>query len=350
MSLLWSDSNTKLSTILQNPSPTYQINFFGSARNRGIQRHDKCISRTVKNHFIKGSSLFILLEKKVKASMTVEAAVVLPLFLFFFLNLGSVVEMIRFHGNMQLALWDVGNELAICAYVEESKKTAADKEVTVAEGAGEESSGEVAEAEREEAAWWWKLGEIAFTQSYVKNRLLQSLGELYVDNSPVVYGSDGLSLWESDVVNANGEIEMIVTYGVKAPFGLVAFRETRMANHYFAHGWNGYEIPVGSRIVYVAQNGVVYHLSEECTYLKLTVRKIGREELQMERNQSGARYVPCEKCAKEDIPEEVYITKEGDCYHYIQECSGLKRTVLQMWLEEVEDLRLCSRCGKSGKK
>jgi len=47
------------------------------------------------------------------ASMTMEAAVVLPLFFFFFLDLTSSIEMIRLHGNFQMALWDVGNTISV---------------------------------------------------------------------------------------------------------------------------------------------------------------------------------------------------------------------------------------------
>ena len=46
--------------------------------------------------------------------MTIEAAVVLPCFLFFFINLSSSLEMIRLHGNLEYALHNAGNE--VCLY------------------------------------------------------------------------------------------------------------------------------------------------------------------------------------------------------------------------------------------
>ena len=52
--------------------------------------------------------------------MTVEASIVLPLILFFFMNLASSIEMIRLHGNLQLALWETGNELIVYGYALDS--------------------------------------------------------------------------------------------------------------------------------------------------------------------------------------------------------------------------------------
>ena len=51
------------------------------------------------------------LSRIVHGSMTVEAAVVLPLFFIFFINLSGAIEMIRLHGNISMALWDTGSDL-----------------------------------------------------------------------------------------------------------------------------------------------------------------------------------------------------------------------------------------------
>ena len=57
-------------------------------------------------NFIKRISLLILPRTPVKASMTVETALVLPLFCFFMIHMGSAIEMMRLHGNLEVALWD----------------------------------------------------------------------------------------------------------------------------------------------------------------------------------------------------------------------------------------------------
>ena len=85
----------------KKPSPTCQNNFSDSARNPKSSR-EGCQGRPfVLFHPIKGISLFTFFFKPLHAGMTIEASIVLPLFLFFFLNLGCAIEMIRLHGNLQ---------------------------------------------------------------------------------------------------------------------------------------------------------------------------------------------------------------------------------------------------------
>ena len=53
-----------------------------------------------------------------RGSMTVEAAVVVPLLILFVLHLGSCMEMLRLHGKLEYALWQTGRELAVYGAVE----------------------------------------------------------------------------------------------------------------------------------------------------------------------------------------------------------------------------------------
>ena len=78
MSLLWRNKkNKKLLTILYRPSPKRIM--FCSSLARGIQ----LLLFKIRDS-IKGTSLLIFLKKNMKAGMTVEAYLVLPMFLFFF--------------------------------------------------------------------------------------------------------------------------------------------------------------------------------------------------------------------------------------------------------------------------
>ena len=51
-----------------------------------------------------------------RASMTVEACLVLPLFLFAFLNIISIVEIYRLQGNMSAAMHDTARQMAVYGY------------------------------------------------------------------------------------------------------------------------------------------------------------------------------------------------------------------------------------------
>lgn len=273
---------------------------------------------------IEETSLFAFFGKKAAAGMTVEAAIVLPLFMFFFLNMSSAIEMIRLHGKLQLALWNVGNRLAVygCAL----------------EG-GEQPDGQ----------GWRELADIAFSYTYVKNETVNYVGQEYLEESPLTYGTDGLQFWESDIFTQDDSMELIVTYSVSPLGEMVGFKPFRMANRYCSHIWNGYRLPGAEddekeEVVYVAENGEVYHQDRDCTHLVLSVQQVTMQEALLRRNMQGARYGECEKCAQGRLQAQVYITNEGNRYHYDKSCPGLKRTVFTISKERAEKYKPCKRC------
>lgn len=101
------------------------------------------------------------------------------------------------------------------------------------------------------------------------------------------------------------------------------------------------------RIVYITEEKVVYHLSLSCPSLNLVITSCAIGDVPMKRNRGGGKYYPCERCAKGKKPETVFISKDGDRYHYRKDCSGLKRTITEISLREASKTRrACKRCGK----
>ncbi len=319
------------------PSPTNQNNFLDLARNPEISMDGSKCCLSVTGCFVEGISLFIFLcrknvnktSRKLSAGMTVEASILLPLFIFFFLNMGCAIEMIRFHGNLQLALWQVGSEMSLYGYVLDS--------------------GEMP-VEEQKDSWWKELAGMVFSSTYIKWRLIDHLGSDYIDQSPLTNGGDSLHLWESEIFGSGDEIDIVVTYSVSPWSRFIGFSPFRMANRYYSHIWNGYQLPAvmeeETRTVYLTEHGTVYHVRQDCTYLKFSIRQIDAKELGWVRNRYGRQYEPCAKCAKGVCPVEVYITEVGNCYHYSIGCSSLKRTIYAVPLKEAVNYRPCSRCGK----
>ena len=174
-----------------------------------------------------------------------------------------------------------------------------------------------------------------------------------IESDDIVGGMAGLvpvMTKESDLVKIK------VTYFIKSGgfFGLS--RNVRITDSVYIRPWLG-DSPGGnkkdsdnqqSKIVYVAENGVVYHQSESCSYLKLSIRQCRQEDIQALRNKYGAKYVQCERCGKHAAGNEtVYITDTGRAWHTDRTCSGLKRKLQTMTQDEAEEkgLRSCSRCG-----
>lgn len=103
-------------------------------------------------------------------------------------------------------------------------------------------------------------------------------------------------------------------------------------------------------VVYITDNGTVYHEDIACTYLKLGIQEVSYARVGQLRNRSGAIYKRCERCMKEQQPlqsDKLYITPYGDKYHKVKTCQGLKRSIREVPKSQIGDLPPCSKCGKT---
>ena len=258
---------------------------------------------------------------KAKAGMTVEASLLLPLFLFAMLTLSESMELIRLHSNLQTALWNTGRKLSLYGCFL--------------------SDGEEGEVSKE-------AKDLSVSYLYVKNDICSFLGEDYLENSPLAYGVSGLQFAESEIFTENGCMELNLTYKVLPGNTFFPVSSFRMANRYYSHLWTGYDLEKGSgeiiSYVYVTEYGEVYHKDRNCTHISLAIKQAPSMRIDMERNMYGCRYTECEKCKKGGESGILYITDEGDRYHYDRECPGLKRTVFVIPESEASIYRPCSRC------
>ena len=102
----------------------------------------------------------------------------------------------------------------------------------------------------------------------------------------------------------------------------------------------------GNILVFVTENGKVYHNDKACSHIKLSIKAVQYSEVKNLRNADGGKYYRCERCIKGEPHGQVFITKEGRRIHSHKRCSGIKRTVRGMPLKEAKALgyRPCERC------
>lgn len=118
------------------------------------------------------------------------------------------------------------------------------------------------------------------------------------------------------------------------------------------HAWTGaeYQGETGSgkqyeEMVFVTENGSVYHTSSACTHLSLKIYRKTYEEALAMKNAGGGKYRPCEKCtASGNTGGTVYVTEWGNAYHSSRGCSGLKRSVRLVKKSEVRGMPCCEKC------
>lgn len=287
------------------------------------------ITKKIRKNSIKGISAHA--SQRLSGSMTVEASLVLPLFILFFLQVGSIMEMMRFHGKMEVALWEVGRETNLYATAITSGLAAKQGQVATNE------AGQLRE----------KLGNLVLAYTYVKGRVENYLGKEYLSSAPVKDGPNGLQYVGSEILKENDQVELVVTYLAYPKWFLEKYFPFAMENHYVGRLWTGYEIPKERETgYYLAENMEVFHRDRDCTHLFLRARRVKWESMLLSLNAKGKSYRACKKCVEGEQLDFVWIAPEGDCFHARENCPGLKRTVREVSMEEALHYRPCTRCGK----
>ncbi len=137
---------------------------------------------------------------------------------------------------------------------------------------------------------------------------------------------------------------------VESPFSLMAMPEGKMVVQCVIKPWTGYDVTGGRGrkeeevIVYMTEHGEVYHKSPNCTHLALSIKAASFSQMKAERNWSGGRYTACEYCGKQGFATIVYLTEQGNRYHFSLGCQGLKRTVRGVYLSQIPGVPACSKC------
>ncbi len=250
-----------------------------------------------------------------RAGMTVEASIALPLFVFFILTMGSVMEMIRLHGCLERAMWNAGRRMAIYGCLQE--------ETDLVTG--------------------------ILSDMWLQNEIQEVLEEDFFPGT--VFGKDDLHLRViRDVITVPEDcIRFRVNCTLNASIGLLTLPAMEIKCEYYGHLWNGYNLSNRREqdkedFVYITPNGTVYHETPGCSYLKPAVVEVDAELVHMRRNEKGEKYRLCELCAGKRMPDKVYITLEGEAIHFDRTCHGIKRTVQAVSRDCVPDRLPCHRC------
>lgn len=154
----------------------------------------------------------------------------------------------------------------------------------------------------------------------------------------------------SEENNAEIDLEKHYEVSIKVPLlSLFSFEASQRVNTRAFTGISELSDSVEDPIVYITSHGSVYHKSICCSYIKINVHKIGVNEIDTARSRSGAKYRPCEKCAKRFEPDcyygDLYVSDYGNRYHVDGHCKAIARSAISVRLSQVENLRPCSKCG-----
>lgn len=258
--------------------------------------------------------------------MTVEASLILPIFMMLLMNLLSMIEVYRIHSSVAMSLWEEGRNVAKYLYLKE---------------AGEEAFDVLGEMSSE------RLGAI-WTSLSARRQIIKDLENYPIWEKIVKSGENGFFV--AGEIEESGIVQIDCSYRIHPLFASLTPVSKELENHYYGHAWIGYVLDGGKTDeeeiwVYITETGTVYHKNRGCSYLNPSIRSVSAGEVGKLRNRSGAIYYECPLC--DDLPavSNCYITDYGTDYHRSITCSGLKRTIYAIKLSEAEGKGACSKCG-----
>jgi hypothetical protein len=249
--------------------------------------------------------------RPVKASITLEAAIVVPLVAGFLATILFWFRVLEVETEVYEALAYASRQTAAVARLSDSEAA----ELAVAEG-----------------FFLSKLSKAETAGNYLSS----------AQKTIILAGS-----------KLDGDyVDLIADYRVGLPVAFFSLKDIHIRQESKSRKWTGSTSDGTDDVyVYVTETGTVYHLTKECKYLDLSIQTAGTSEIGTLCNKSGHKYSACSRCAaKNNGKGIVYITDYGDNYHCSLGCSGLKRTISLVLKSEVEDKNICSKCKKNAKR
>ena len=256
----------------------------------------------------------------ISASATVEAALVMPLYIYAVMSVMFMFQLHMVKTDISSAAFNSTRAVARVSYLYD------------------------------------KVGkyEESFLEAAMYMNLIEELGFDYGSKHYIVGGNAGIIINGSQTSEQTGEIKLEICYFIKNPFDIFGIGIKKVNQSFYAQSWLGeeYAAKIGNGdtsedMVYITKYGEVYHTDKACAYLELSIKGIAYEELDVARNISGGKYYSCEACSVNGYDAVVYVTDYGERYHSKINCSKLKRIVIEVTKEAVEERRICTKCAKS---
>lgn len=288
---------------------------------------------------------------RLEASLTVECALVLPVFTITILVFCSLFRVMELQMTLQKAIQQATKEVASYGYLYQKLDTKLEeKEQELLTGVFENLPLlELFSAYTEPYALKW------VTKQYIEEEVIGIL--------PLRDGWKGVDFSGSLLRDTDECVRIQITYRVQLPFTgkhlpSLVVKQASVCRLFCG---NGVPPPQKPEVVeekpeeqkeeidkvYLTDNAAVYHLDKSCSHLRLIIQTVTYDGIGTRRNNNRGKYYPCERCTEgKTVTDEVFITTEGNRYHIDRTCPGLTRTIQEKTMKDVQGMRACSRCGK----
>ena len=207
-------------------------------------------------NLFKRTSVSASKKKDTNGSITIEAALAVPIFFLAVVSLLYLMEIMAIRTSVRCGLQYAG-------------KNAAGEAYTVT----------------------------AVMPSQLEKDVIHAIGADRLERSIILGGCNGIRCDESRVSLRTGIGKLTASYQIRLPVLLFKVPPIEYREEIRIKVWSGYEkegfLTDDEETVYITETGLVYHRDYHCTHLELSIRMVSSAELESLRNNSGGRYYPC---------------------------------------------------------
>lgn len=258
-------------------------------------------------------------------SLTIEASLALPIFIFFAVCIVHFLLLISLQADIQIHAEEAARDIGKALYLAKDSEAEA----------------------------------LAIANPLtIKAKIMDETLSERIDNSQIRGGASGIHTLLSGYDCESGLLSIIVTYAYDFPYLPDGIGNLDFMQKCICRAWIGRDLCEGEgsgsahesgkdgHTVYVTPTGTAYHTSPSCPYLDLSIEAVPADHIDNMRNRSGGRYGKC-SCADEHSGV-YYVTGYGILYHSDLNCSNLKRTVEAVDISEAEGRHICPKCAAHG--
>lgn len=278
-------------------------------------------------------------KKQYKGSLTVEAALVLPMFVFATIIFLYCIQIVQLYEQVQKGITDVARRAATYGYVYE--QFLQDEK---------QNKDEKGEEQKQSKA----ILRTLLDGSFYKINFLEVISEDTINEGLIVGGKLGILFLGSKFME-DEIIEVKATYSISLPTLFFKVHPIVVQQGVKTRGFVGRPLFVAEEeeekeegeYVYITEKGTVYHIEMTCSYIYRKPQAVMGSNIGDKRNNSGGKYYPCATCVHSELSmtQTYYITGYGTRYHSSASCTQVERNIKKLLLSEVGERRACKKCG-----
>lgn len=334
--------------------PSFPCFYFHMLKKQALnsELHDQCAMSLQVPCILPLKNIVFTLGKRVlpftsgpfSASITVEAAICLPVWLFFAAALMEPMRWLDRQRRVQTILECFGEELSQAVYLQDMAAQDGENAEKVSGFLGGETDGQDD----------WSREDLELLSSAAAGLWMKGRMEKIADHVTVT---------NAELPDPAGNICLGVEYRERIPF-LPLYRQgisMRAASR--RRGWTGLDGKLteagdgqadingeNGSTVYVGAGMGKYHWYRDCHYISNEYEAVSLSQAEKMTNRFGTHYRPCSRCAGSVRGERtVYVTAGGEHYHFNRACSSMVSYVREADLAEVGHLGVCSYCASRKK-